>query len=72
MNSKGVLATLDMAHAMVEYTRNLRLDDVKLGALSWEWFVDWVSDNNGIYPDLYNRIHKLGAVRLSNPELLEA
>ena len=72
MNSKGVLATLDMAHAMVEYTRNLRLDDVKLGALSWEWFVDWVSDNNGIYPDLYNRIHKIGAVRLSNPELLEA
>jgi len=72
MNSSGVLATLDMAHAMVEYTRNLRLDDVKLGALSWDWFVDWVSDNNGIYPDLYNRIHKVSSVNVNYPVTLEA
>lgn len=72
MNSSGVLATLDMAHAMVEYTRNLRLDDVKLGALSWDWFVDWVSDNNGIYPDLYSRIHKVGSVDVNYPVKLDA
>lgn len=72
MNSKGVLATLDLAHAMVEYTRNLRLDDVKMGALKWEWFVDYVQDNNGLYPDLYNRIPKVAGTVINDKTELNA
>jgi len=72
MNSKGVLATLDLAHAMVEYTRNLRLDDVKMGALKWEWFVDYVQDNNGLYPDLYNRIPKVAGTLINDKTELNA
>lgn len=72
MNSKGVLATLDLAHAMVEYTRNLRLDDVKMGALKWEWFVDYVQDNNGLYPDLYNRIPKVSGTVINDKTELNA
>ncbi len=72
MNSKGVLATLDLAHAMVEYTRHLRLDDVKMGALTWEWFVDYVQDNNGLYPDLYDRLPKVASTVINDKTELNA
>ena len=66
MKTSGVLSALDLAQAMVEYTRELRLDDVKLGALSWEWFADYVVSNNGLYPDLYNRLDKIQSVDINN------
>ena len=66
MNTSGVLSALDLAQAMVEYTRELRLDDVKLGALSWEWFADYVRSNNGLYPDLYTRLDKIQSVDIHN------
>ena len=72
MNSKGVLATLDLAQAMVEYTRHLTLDDVKMGALSWEWFVDYVRDNNGYYPDLYDRLPKVASTVLNDKTEINA
>jgi hypothetical protein len=72
MNPSGVLSALDLAHAGVEYTRNLRLSDVKLGALQWDWFCDYVEANNGIYPDLYNRIGKVQSVDINKPVKLEA
>lgn len=67
MNTSGVLSALDLAQAMVEYTRELRLDDVKLGALSWEWFADYVVSNNGLYPDLYSRLDKIQSVDINKP-----
>ena len=67
MNTSGVLSALDLAQAMVEYTRELRLDDVKLGALSWDWFADYVVSNNGLYPDLYSRLDKIQAVDINKP-----
>ena len=67
MNTSGVLSALDLAQAMVEYTRGLRLDDVKLGALSWEWFADYVVSNNGLYPDLYSRLDKIQSVDINKP-----
>ena len=67
MNTSGVLSTLDLAQAMVEYTRELRLDDVKLGALSWDWFADYVVSNNGLYPDLYARLDKIQSVDINKP-----
>ncbi len=66
MNTSGVLSALDLAQAMVEYTRELRLDDVKLGALSWLWFADYVVSNNGLYPDLYSRLDKIQSVDINN------
>ena len=67
MNTSGVLSSLDLAQAMVEYTRELRLDDVKLGALSWDWFADYVASNNGLYPDLYSRLDKIQSVDINKP-----
>jgi len=72
MNPKGVLSALDLAHSMVEYTRELRLDEVKLGALSWEWFSDYVESNNGLYPDLYQRLGKVASTNLSKPTTINA
>jgi len=72
MNPKGVLSALDLAHSMVEYTRELRLDDVKLGALSWEWFCDYVESNNGLYPDLYQRLGKVASTNLNKPITMNA
>jgi len=66
MNTGSVLSALDLAQAMVEYTRELRLDDVKLGALSWDWFADYVVSNNGLYPDLYSRLDKIQSVDINN------
>jgi hypothetical protein len=65
MKASGVLSALDLAQAMVEYTRELRLDDVKLGALSWDWFADYVVSNNGLYPDLYSRLDKIQSVDIN-------
>lgn len=72
MNTRTVLSALDLAQAMVEYTRPLRLDDVKLGALDWAWFADYVRDNNGLYPDLYYRLDKIDSTNLSRPTLENA
>lgn len=72
MKASGVLSALDLAQAMVEYTRELRLDDVKLGALSWDWFADYVVSNNGHYPDLYSRLDKIQSVDINNPEVANA
>lgn len=72
MNPSGVLSALDLTQAGVEYTRDLRLSDVKLGALSWDWFVDYVQANNGLYPDLYSRIGKVQQVDINKKTILHA
>jgi len=72
MNKSGILSALDLATAMVEYTRELRVSDVRMGALTWEWFKDYVQDNNGIYPDLYARLDKVSAVNINKPIKQEA
>lgn len=72
MNKTGVLSALDLATAMVEYTRELRVSDVRMGALSWDWFCDYVRDNNGLYPSLYSRLDKISAVNINKPVRLEA
>jgi hypothetical protein len=72
MNTNTVLSALDLVQAMVEYTRVLRLDDVKLGALDWTWFADYVRDNNGLYPDLYARLDKVSSVNITSPTLENA
>jgi hypothetical protein len=66
MSKAGVLSALDLTQAMVEYTREVRLSDVLMGALTWEWFADYVVSNNGLYPDLYNRLDKIDLVDIKN------
>ena len=72
MNYDGVLSALDLTQAMVEYTRELRFSDVQMGALSWEWFSDYVTTNNGLYPSLYKRIDKVQQVNINKHEMIEA
>ena len=72
LNKKGILACLDMAHAGVEYTRLLNTRDVIAGMLSWDMFYEWVSDNNGIYPELYDRMPKCRTVDIKNRVMLDA
>ena len=72
MKREGVMTALELCHASIEYTRDLSLSDVKVGALTWEWFADWVEANNGIYPNLYQRMSKVSLVNLDNRPLLNA
>jgi predicted metal-dependent hydrolase len=72
MNPSGVLSAIQLAHATVEYTRNLTLSDVKIGAVSWEWFADWVEANNGLYPELYNRMNRVDKLVIDSTELVNA
>jgi hypothetical protein len=72
MKREGIMSALELCHASVEYTRNLSVSDVKLGALTWEWFADWVSANNGIYPNLYLRMSKMPSVSLDNRPMINA
>jgi hypothetical protein len=69
---ESIKAIIEFAHASVEYTRDLSLSDVKLGMLKWEWFCDYVGVNNGLYPNLYQKLSKLNGIDLNRHELLEA
>ena len=68
----GVLSAIELAHASVEYTRDMTLADVKLGMLKWDWFYDYVETNNGFYPNLYERMSKVSHISLKNIEMINA
>jgi hypothetical protein len=72
MKREGIMSALELCHASVEYTRNLSVPDVKLGMLKWGWFADWVATNNGLYPNLYQRMSKVPSISLSTPTLINA
>lgn len=58
MSPAGIKSSIQLAQAMLEYTRDLSVSDVRMGALDWEWFKSYVEDNNGIYPELYDRLNR--------------
>lgn len=68
----GVRSAIQLAHASIEYTRNLTLSDVKLGMLGWDWFYEYVEANNGFYPDLYERMSKVRSLSIDSKELVNA
>ena len=72
MKREGIMSALELCHASVEYTRNLSLSDVKMGALGWEWFAEWVDANNGMYPNLYVRMSKVRTEDINNRPILNA
>jgi hypothetical protein len=59
VNGETIKAQLDLAHASVEYTRTLTLQDVREGALSADNFMWYVFQNEALYPELTARIDKL-------------
>jgi hypothetical protein len=66
VNSETVKAHLDLAHASVEYTRTLTVQDVLQGALSADNFMWYVFQHEHLYPELSARLDKLiTSVRLA-------
>jgi hypothetical protein len=59
INGKVVKAALDLAHASVEYTRELRVPDVWADALIAENFMEYIKMNVELYPELNERMNKL-------------
>jgi hypothetical protein len=59
VNGETIKAQLDLAHASVEYTRNLTVQDVREGALSADNLMWYVFQHETLYPELSARIDKL-------------
>jgi hypothetical protein len=65
VNGDTIKAQIDLAHASVEYTRTLTVQDVREGALSADNLMWYVFQNEALYPELIARLDKLvvGLVR---------
>lgn len=72
MAKSGIMSALELTHAATEYTRDLSVSDVRMGALTWEWFASWVEARNGRYPNLYLKMSKVPTITLNNKELINA
>ncbi len=59
VNGDTIKAQIDLAHASVEYTRTLTVQDVREGALSADNFMWYVFQHEALYPELTARIDKL-------------
>ncbi len=64
---------MDLAHASVEYTRNLTLQQVKDGALSDIAFITYIRENVSLYEHLVGLLDRLGyeAVGISRQNVSE-
>lgn len=65
VNSDTVKSQLDLAHASVEYTRTLSVKQVIDGALTQSAFIQYISENESLYPQLIARIAKCN-IQLTN------
>jgi hypothetical protein len=59
VNSDTIKSQLDLAHASVEYTRTLTVQDVREGALSADNLMWYVFQHEELYPELSARLDKL-------------
>ena len=68
-----IKAYMDLAHASVEYTRTLTLQQVKDGALTDRAFIEYVRENGSLYEHLVGLIDQLGinSVRLAEQNVSE-
>ena len=64
---------MDLAHASVEYTRNLTLQQVKDGALSDVAFIQYIRENGSLYEHLVGLLDQLGLtpIRLNEQNVSE-
>jgi hypothetical protein len=68
VNGETIKAQLDLAHASVEYTRILTVQDIQQGALTADNFMWYIFQHEDLYPELSARIDKL-VVRLAEQEV---
>ena len=68
----GIMSAIELSKSMVEYTRDITISDFKYGALSWEWFADYIRVNNGLYPNLYERIGRVNTLTLNSKQPINA
>jgi hypothetical protein len=59
VNTNTIKSHIDLAHASVEYTRNLTVRDIREGALSASNFVHYILQNSTLYPELCERVNRL-------------
>ena len=59
VNGDTIKSQLDLAHASVEYTRTLTVQDVRNGALTADNFMWYIFQHEELYPELVARIDKL-------------
>ena len=58
VNGDTIKAHLDLAHASVEYTRNMSVKDIREGSLKGFAFCWYIMQNAELYPHLLDRINK--------------
>ena len=63
IKSSTVRAAISLAHASVEFTRDLTVQDVASGALNSETFMQYIDANASLYPDLVARLDMLVSER---------
>jgi len=68
-----IKAYMDLAHASVEYTRGLTLQQVKDGVLSDSAFIAYIRENGSLYEHLVGLLDQLGinSVRLAEQNVSE-
>ena len=71
VNSDTIKSQLDLAHASVEYTRTLTVQDVLNGALTSDNFMWYIFQHEDLYPQLVARIDKLITPDLPSVRLAE-
>lgn len=59
INTTNVRGALGLAHASVEYTRTMPLQEVKDGALKVEKFIDYIKSKPELYADVITRMGKI-------------
>jgi hypothetical protein len=59
LKPSNVRSQLDLAHASVEYTRNMTIQEVRDGSLGTDSFVKYIFANADLYPDLCERVSRL-------------
>jgi len=59
VNGNTIKSYLDLAHASVEYTRTLTLQQVKNGALNVGEFMTYIESHTDLYPELNERMVRL-------------
>lgn len=67
MRPSGVLAALGLAHAMVQYTRAMTIDEEtqRETTFAWKPFAEWVEERASEYPELMERMPTIKAVNLN-------
>jgi hypothetical protein len=65
VNGDTIKSQIDLAHASVEYTRNLSVQDVRNGALNSNDFMFYITQRVELYPELVSRMNKLSIVGLT-------